>query len=262
MNRLETSTTPEQLTPDRSVRLRITRKIMRLLGDLVFMKTTLKVTVTGLEKVPRTGPTIVVFNHANSVDWIVVICSIRFRDMVPIGKQELYNNPITWLGFWGWGMIPVKRGQVDRTALRRSIEVIESQDMLMVSPEGHRQREGLRDPKEGVIMLAARTRALIVPVGVSGTEKILHNLIRLRRTPAICRIGAPFRIKEDVTRKQYSLAAHELMYRIAPLLEPNLRGDYADLSKATTETIEITEIPASAGREAAPSPPLASTDRP
>ncbi len=221
----------------------MTRKIMRLIGDLVFIKTTLKVTVTGLEKVPRTGPTIVVFNHANSVDWIVAICSIRFRDMVPIGKQELYNNPFTWLGFWGWGMIPVKRGQVDRAALRRSVEVIESKDMLMVSPEGHRQRGGLHDPKEGVIMLAARTEALIVPIGVSGTEKFFHNLIRLRRTPAIARIGDPFRLKEGVTRKQYGQAAHELMYRIAPLLEPNLRGDYADLSKATTETIEIVQSP-------------------
>ncbi len=241
MNRLETSATPEQLTSDRSARLRNTRKIMRLLGDILFLRSTLKVTITGLEKVPRTGPAIVVFNHMNSIDWIVAACSIRFRDMVAMGKQELYDNPITWLGFWAWGAIPVRRGQVDRAALRRAIEVIESKDMLMISPEGHRQRGGLRDPKEGVIMLALRTGALIVPVGVSGTENFLRNLIRLHRTPTTARIGDPFRIKEGVTRKQYAQAADELMYRLALLVEPNLRGDYADLSKATTDTIEIEE---------------------
>ncbi len=88
-------------------------------------------------------------------------------------------------------------------------------------------------------MLAARTRAQIVPVGVSGTEFFYRNLRHLRRTPAVAQIGSPFRIKEGVTHKQYTQAAHELMYRIAPLIEPHLRGDYTDLAKATTDTLDI-----------------------
>ncbi len=211
---------------------------MRRLADLLFMKTTLKVTASGLENVPRTGPTIVLFNHVTMIEPVVVACIMPFRDMVPLGKKELYDNPIGRLGFLAWGAYPVRRGEIDRTALRHALDIIGSADMFMIAPEGHRNREGLRNPKEGVVLLAARTGAVLVPVGVSGMENYFDNLKHLRRTPVTANVGRPFRIKEGVIRKQYMQAAHEIMYLLAALIAPNLRGDYADLSKATMETLE------------------------
>jgi 1-acyl-sn-glycerol-3-phosphate acyltransferase len=238
MDKIELTSPPRQLKTSRTGRLRFTRWVMRRVGDILFMKTTLQVTATGLENVPRTGPTIVLFNHVTVIEPVVVACIMPFRDMIPLGKKELYDNPIGRLGFWGWGAYPVRRGEIDRAALRRAIDIIESADMFMIAPEGHRNRDGLRNPKEGIVLLAARTGATMVPVGVSGMENYFHNLKHLRRTPVTAFVGKPFRIKEGVARKQYAQAAHEIMYLLAALITPNLRGDYADLSKATMETIE------------------------
>ncbi len=241
MKAVETARTdywPKYLSTDQSVRLRFTRWLMRRLADILFMHTTANVVVTGQENVPRSGPVMVVFNHVTLFDPIVVACGITVRGMVPLGKKELADNPLFGWIFWAWGAIPVKRGEVDRTALKRSVEVLNSNEMLMISPEGHRQKQGMHDPKAGAVMLAAHAGAVLLPVGVGGTEHYLHNLARLRRTKITMNVGKPFCLKEGITRKQYIQAADEIMYQIAPLVPPSLRGDYADLSKATTETIE------------------------
>jgi 1-acyl-sn-glycerol-3-phosphate acyltransferase len=227
------------LSAERSRRLQFTRWWLRSLGELFVTRTAMKLTITGLENVPRSGPTIVLFNHVTLLDPIVVALAINFRNMIPLAKAELSRNPLVAWVVWAWGAIPVRRGEVDRVALRRAVEVIQSKNVLMIAPEGHRQKDGMRDPKEGVVLLAARTGAVMVPVGVSGTENFWHNLFRLRRTPVTAIFGRPFRLCEGTTRKQYAQAAHEIMYRIAPLVTPNLRGEYADLSRATMDTLEL-----------------------
>jgi 1-acyl-sn-glycerol-3-phosphate acyltransferase len=236
---LNTPPTALQLSAERSRRLRFTRWLLRSLGELFVTRTAMKLTITGLENVPRTGPTIVLFNHVTLLDPIVVALAVNFRAMIPLAKAELTRNPLMAWVVWAWGAIPVRRGEVDRVALRRAVEVIQSKDMLMIAPEGHRQKDGMRDPKEGVVLLAARTGAVMVPVGVSGTEHFWRNLFHLRRTPITAIFGRPFRLCEGTMRKQYAQAAHEIMYRIAPLVTPNLRGEYADLSRATMDTIEL-----------------------
>jgi 1-acyl-sn-glycerol-3-phosphate acyltransferase len=216
------------------------RWLLLRLGEVLFFKTTWKTHVQGQEHVPPTGPAIVCFNHVTIFDPMAAGWSVSFqRSLAPLAKEELAKNPLTAWIVWAWDAIPVKRGEVDRTALKRAIQVIESGEFLLISPEGHRQKEGLRDPKEGIILLAARTKSTIVPIGVGGTEKFLGNLKRLRRTPVEVKIGNPFRIKDGVHRKQYAQAADEVMYQIAALLPPHLRGEYADLSKATTETLDF-----------------------
>ncbi len=231
---------PKHIFPERSPRLRLTRRILRGIGNIALKHIVARTTIIGQEQnVPRTGPAIVVFNHTAFVDPILIACGITVRGIVPLGKKELADNPLIGWTFWAWGAIPVKRGQVDRAALKRAIEVIDSEEMLLIAPEGHRQKNGMHNPKEGVIMLAAHTGAAIVPIGISGAKNFTRNLLRLRRTPITAVVGKPIRVKEDVTRKQYKQAADEIMYQIAPLVDESLRGDYADLSKATMDTIEF-----------------------
>lgn len=229
---------PLQLTSGNSRRVRITRWIIRLLGDIVFFRTTFQPTINGLEHFPRTGPTLMVFNHVTMLDPISAGGYVRFRDGIPIGKQELSRPPIGWL-VWGWDTIPVRRGELDMTALRRALMVLESPDFLMIAPEGTRNRGGLGAPKEGFVMLAARKpETLIVPCGVSGSEKWGANIRRLRRTPVTVNYGRPLKLRGAITRQQYRPVADEIMYQIAALLAPELRGQYADLTKATMNYIE------------------------
>jgi 1-acyl-sn-glycerol-3-phosphate acyltransferase len=227
-----------QLLSENSRRLRITRWITRAIGEVIFFRTTWKMQVHGLENVPRTGPVILLFNHITTLDPVAAGSPVRFRDPVPIGKIELTNNLVfRWLA-WMWQAILIQRGEVDRTALKKAAEVIRSRDCLLIPPEGTRNKTGLRTPKEGFVMLATQTDAILVPVGVSGTEKFKNNIRHLRRTPITVIYGKPLRLKGKITRKQYPQVANEVMYQLATLIEPHLRGEYSDLSKMTMETIE------------------------
>jgi 1-acyl-sn-glycerol-3-phosphate acyltransferase len=229
---------PLQLTSENSARVRITRAIIRFFGDLIFFRTTFIPTIKGVEHFPRTGPTMMVFNHVTMLDPISAGAYIRFRDGIPIGKQELSRPPFGWL-VWGWDTIPLRRGEIDMSALRRALMVLDSPDYLMIAPEGHRNRNGLRAPKEGFVLLATKKpNTLIVPCGVSGSEKWRANIRRLRRTPVTVSYGRPLKLRGKIARQQYAQVANEIMYQISALLAPELRGEYADLSKATMDLIE------------------------
>jgi 1-acyl-sn-glycerol-3-phosphate acyltransferase len=83
-----------------------------------------------------------------------------------------------------------------------------------------------------VTLLAIRERVPIVPVGVSGTDRFLGAGQRVPRigTRVTVRFGRPYQpaIAADVDRRAAMAAAdEELMRRIAALVEPRHRGDYA-----------------------------------
>src|SRR5512135_1932442 len=120
--------------------LRIRRRAMRFLGDVIFMTIACKVTVSGVEHVPHAGPTILLFNHQTYLDPVMAGAPIRFRDLVPVGKQELASQIGTNLITGVWGTILIHRGEMDMPALRRALIALESPEMLMIAPEGHRNR--------------------------------------------------------------------------------------------------------------------------
>lgn len=221
-----------------SLRLRLTRWLWRIAGDIMWLRTSWRFKVNGLENIPRSGPTILLFNHVTFFDPVAAALGIRFRATVPITKQELNNNIVMRVVLWGWHVIPIQRGEMDRAALKLAIEVIHSSQILMIAPEGTRHKRGLRDPKEGIAMLSRMTGAVLVPAGISGTENYLHNLKRLRRTPITVNYGRALRLKDGITSKQYTQVADEVMYQLAALIDPHLRGNYSELSKATMTTID------------------------
>ncbi|GAB4545648.1 MAG: lysophospholipid acyltransferase family protein [Anaerolineae bacterium] len=233
---------PLQLTCDNSLRVRLGRRFMRMLGALLIWGSTVKATVSGLENIPRKGPAILLFNHLSQVDPPLVGGVFDFRDVTPIGKDELRTSLLTGWMVYLWQAITVKRGELDMVAMRRALYVLEhTNDLLLVAPEGHRNKT-LSEPKEGFLLLAAKTGAVMVPAGISGTQHFKSNLRKLRRTPVTIHYGRPIRLKGKVSRKDYKAAADEVMYVLAQHIEdPSLRGAYADQSKATMNFIEFVD---------------------
>ncbi|MCC7207564.1 MAG: 1-acyl-sn-glycerol-3-phosphate acyltransferase [Anaerolineae bacterium] len=237
-----------------SLWLRLRRRLMRLLGDVLFTWTTCRINANHTERLPRTGPVVMIFNHVTGLDPIFAGIAIRDRDNVPIGKIELVKNLFHRLLLAMWGVILIRRGEMDMTALRRCLAVLESDDFLSIAPEGTRSFGGLREPKDGFVMLAARSNAVIVPCGVAGALELPKNVRRLRRTPITVNYGRPLRLKGKISRQQYHDVADELMYQIAMLIPAELRGLYSDLSKATMTYIEYADAGApQSAAEPAPS---------
>lgn len=198
--------------------------------------------VEGLENIPAQGPAILMINHIAFIDPIVVL-HVAPRDIVPLAKIEVYDYPVVGIFPRLWGVIPVRREEVDRRAIQQSLEVLRAGEIILVAPEGTRG-PALKQGKEGVAYLASRSGAPIVPTAVDGTQGFpaLRFTRRWKGPGAQVRFGRPFRYRPEFRRagrEQLRQMTDEAMYALAALLEPQRRGVYADLSQATQETIEF-----------------------
>jgi 1-acyl-sn-glycerol-3-phosphate acyltransferase len=194
-----------------------------------------------LDYLPSDGSAIVIFNHIAFIDPVVVL-SVLPRNAVPLARHDVVGIP-----GWGifprlWDVIPVRREQVDREALRMSLAVLEAGEVLLVAPEGTRH-PSLQRAKAGLAYLALKSGAPIVPVAIEGTKGYPALTIgRDDLAPIIVRLGRPFRYKKlgkKSSRDRLRTMTDEAMYVLAGMLPEERRGVYSDLSRATTNTIEM-----------------------
>ena len=189
-----------------------------------------------LAKVPAHGPLILVANHVNFLEVPLLYSHLHPRALTGFAKIETWNNPAMAFLFDLFGAIPLRRGEADVAAIRRGLEVLEAGHILAVAPEGARSGHGrLQRGHPGVVMLALRSGAPLLPMVYYGGERLRRNLTRLRRTDFHIVVGNLFCLNAGgkVTREMRQQMTDEIMYQVAALLPPDYRGYYADLSAAT-----------------------------
>lgn len=201
-----------------------------------------KPTFSGVENIPAEGPAIILMNHIGLIDPVMAGIAVRRRSVTPLGKKEVLSYPIINVLVRMWGVVPVDREGVDRTALMQTLALLEAGHCILIAPEGTRHHE-MQTLKEGFVYLATRTNAVIVPTGLAGTEHFTGNLRKLKRTPVSVTYGPPFRFKvsdpRKVDRETMVQMAAEAGYQIAKLVRPEQRGVYAGLDNATTDTLKF-----------------------
>jgi len=197
--------------------------------------------ISGLDTLPDEGPAIIYFNHISFLDPFAVANPLP-RHVVAMAKVEVYDYPIIKFVPNLWGVIPVRREELDRQALRQAMAVLDAGEWLLLAPEGTRN-ESLQDTKEGLAYLATRKNTILIPGAVSGTPNFpaLIGTKRWRENGICVRYGRPFRLraKPDVPqRERLRQMTDEAMYQLAKLLPEKLRGVYSNLDQATEEMIE------------------------
>jgi 1-acyl-sn-glycerol-3-phosphate acyltransferase len=196
--------------------------------------------VEGLEKVPAHGAAIIMINHIAFVDPIAVM-HVLPRNIIPMAKVEVYNYPLIGIFPRMWGVIPVRREEVDRQALHQALDILEAGEIVLVAPEGTRHTQ-LADAKVGVAYLASRSGAPVIPTAIDGSIGFpsFRTSSRWREPGIVIRFGRAFQYRSDTGRPgraQLRQMTDEAMYVLAALLPEHRRGEYADLSKATQNTI-------------------------
>jgi len=184
----------------------------------------------GLENFPAEPPYILATNHLSIWDspLLLTVCPHRIRAFAAAKhkRNPLYASLLAMMG-----SIWVRRGEVDREALQEALTALKHGEALGMAPEGTRARGtyALQGGKTGVAYLATRADVPIVPVGVTGTEQIKHNLPRLRRTHLRVVVGQPFRLPESGRVRGQKLHEYTdlIMHHIAALLPEEYRGKYA-----------------------------------
>lgn len=202
----------------------VLRRLVRCLFPLL-----VRIQVTGQENFPPSGPYILATNHLSAFDspLLMMVCPHTVR---AFAASKHRRNPFYFVVLSAAGSIWVRRGEIDREALRGAFEVLKRGEVLGIAPEGTRARKvyALQPGKTGAAYIATRADVPIVPVGLTGTEKIKQNLPRLRRTDVTVTIGEPFRLPESGRVRGPKLDEYTdlIMRRIAVLLPPEYRGVY------------------------------------
>jgi 1-acyl-sn-glycerol-3-phosphate acyltransferase len=201
-----------------------------------------KARISGLENFPVNGPAILMMNHIAFIDPIVVLGNLP-RNVVPLAKVEAFRIPVVGIFPTLWNAIPVHREQMDRRVLERALQVLAAGEVILIAPEAHRH-PALEQAREGVAYLGYKSGAPIIPVAVEGTPgyPTLMGPWNAHKPGAYFSLGRPIRFKPVSGRlphERLRLMTDEVLYQLAAMLPPERRGYYADLSKATTETIDL-----------------------
>ena len=158
-----------------------------------YCKIVYRAEIIGKENIPKDGPVLVCGNHRSYLD-PPLIESTATRDVRFIAKEELRKNPLfAFLGFVFDG-IYVKRDAKDVSAMKTTLKALKDGDCIGIFPEG--TRNGLEKGekvKDGAAFFATRTGAKVVPVGVSGGEKLFDK--------AVIRYGKPIDYSEYKGKK-------------------------------------------------------------
>jgi len=184
----------------------------------------------GLENIPAKPPYIIVTNHLAVFDspLLLTVCPHIIHAFAAAKHKR---NPFYASLLVIMGSIWVRRGEVDRKALREALDVLKRGEVLGMAPEGTRARGTytLRKGKAGAAYLATRADVPIVPVGLTGSERIKRDLPRLRRAHVRVVIGKPFRLPESGRVRGQKLREYTdlIMHRIAELLPEEYRGVYS-----------------------------------
>jgi len=195
---------------------------------LTLLKIVARVDVQGLENLPA-GPFVGVVNHLSSFDTLTGIAVGPIRQATTFAAIEHRSDPIG-----GWildqlGVIWVRRGEADRDAIKIALDEIKCGTMMAMAIEGTRSRTGgLQPGKTGPAFLASRTQVPMVPGAIWGTEKIVSNLKRLRRSEVHLWIGQPIYLPSGrANTEQLEEYTDQVMLQIAAMLPPEYRGVYA-----------------------------------
>ena len=183
--------------------------------------------VIGRERLPLTGPAIVVANHASHVDTLLMLTIFPSRALArvrPAAAADYFlKGPlISWFSRNIIGIVPVARQRVGKgeDPLAPAREALAAGDIVVIFPEGTRgDGERLAQLKNGVAKLAAAfPQAPVTPIWLQGAGRVLPKGAHLP-VPMNCTVlvGEPLHWPGDRTAFMEALRqAMEALHTQAP----------------------------------------------
>jgi 1-acyl-sn-glycerol-3-phosphate acyltransferase len=199
-----------------------------------------RVKVQGLDNVPVGKPYVIAMNHISIFDPPFVVCFWPEQPEI-IGAADVFKKkgegPILSL----YGVIPVHRGEYDRSLLERIVSILKVGRPLIIAPEGGRSHVlAMQRAMPGLGYIIEHAQVPVIPVGILGTTGDFWQRAKRGKRPAIeLRIGKPIQFsaieeKGAARREARQRNADLVMRYIAGLLPPEYHGVYAGQSIAPT----------------------------
>jgi 1-acyl-sn-glycerol-3-phosphate acyltransferase len=214
---------PIQLDATKSLTYRVIAGIIRVGSRLLF-----RPKVTGGQHIPGEGPVLIAPIHRSNVDFAFTLFMSR-RKVFFMAKDSLFRLPMVGSLLRHLGAFPVHRGSADRESMSLAEQVLRQGHALVLFPEGTRKEGRAVAPlHDGAMFVAARTGAIVVPVGIGGSDRAMPKGAKLPR-PAKVRIivGEPIDppISEGrVSRSAVAAKSEELRRELEALYLESLKG--------------------------------------
>lgn len=214
---------PIQLDATKSLTYRVIAGIIRVGSRLLF-----RPKVTGAQHIPGEGPVLIAPIHRSNVDFAFTLFMSR-RKVFFMAKDSLFRIPMVGSLLRHLGAFPVHRGSADRESMTLAEQVLRQGHALVLFPEGTRKEGRAVAPlHDGAMFVAARTGAIVVPVGIGGSDRAMPKGVKLPR-PAKVRIivGEPIDppISEGrVSRSAVAAKSEELRRELEALYLESLKG--------------------------------------
>ena len=190
--------------------------------------------IKGKENIPAKGPLLIVANHLNLADPPIISVSIA-RQTRFMAKEELFKAKFTGYFIGSFGAFPVRRSQADTKAVRQALQILSEGLALVVFPEATRSTNAQLQPAfSGAALIALHSGAAILPIGITGTEK-MKGKSWLRRPRVTVNIGKPFHLPPNCKATKIELVrlTDFIMGHIAEQLPVEYRGYYVKKDGAT-----------------------------
>jgi len=174
--------------------------------------------VTGEEQVPTHSPVILAANRGSQIDPIVPAAAMP-RRCTFLAAAELLTMPVLGTLVRPFNLVPLKRGEIDRRALKHCLDRLECGEARAIFPEGKISGDGRPQPaRDGLGFIAYHARVPIVPVGITGTYEVWPlGTRRPRRERITVQIGDAIEPEGVPTREHESALTARLMAAISRL---------------------------------------------
>ena len=183
--------------------------------------------ITGAEHVPPGGGVLLAANHLSIFDTMLIpwakIAQGRLEVVWAPAKAELFAIPLISRLIVSWGAFPVQRGGRDLRAMRRLVDLMR-REKVMLFPEGTRSADGwlgMGNRAAGKLIYLARP--VVIPTAILGTDRLLAKgrLVPRLFSELEVRFGPPLDLERyyaaEDTKATEEAIIHVVMRSIARL---------------------------------------------
>ena len=197
---------------------RFYRAVLYMIADAAHTVLQVRVHAEGLEKVPADGRVLLVCNHLNNADPVIIFHQVKKKQKLAfIAKREAGSMFVVGKFMHKLLCQRINR-ENDREALKTILKCIDiiKQDKasIAVFPEGGILGGNVLHPfRHGVFKIALRTQVPIVVCTLWGTQDVFHNGLRLKPTDVdfhVLGVVQPEEIK-GMTAVEVGHLVHDMM---------------------------------------------------
>ena len=180
------------------------------------LRSVFRIRVHGRDRMPATGPVVVVANHSSMIEPQLIFGMLPRRSAFLV-KDEMFKGAAGRF-LRAIGQIPVKRGEIDRKPLMTAVGVLKAGGVVGIFPEGTRGSGDVGSAERGAAWLVRSGGATVLPVATRGTLKPADGGRRWRPRVDIL-VGEPFTPKVGPGRTGLDQGTEELRGELAALVQ-------------------------------------------